>query len=1368
MTSMASQRRALSIILPPEAPWFTAIPVTMTLPYETVLLLNTSITDVPMDSGLFLLKACTSGGPFTDTASGACTNAADPAAALCAYGEGSSCTACPVGAALCPGGFRTWPLTGWWAAREGPGGPLVACAPPAVRCRGWDAAAGVTLCSTGYEPGSAACALCASGYYSDPFSPYCLPCPAPGATSGLTGLQAAGALAAAVAAALAVVFVVVWALSGAATDAVAVTGQFAMTAGISLQTVAAVSRATPPGLPASYVALMSIFAAAQLEVTAAPAACTGAPPFDAAVAVLAAALGAFATLVLLSPPLHRFCRRAAASLATRAAVASGAKPPPATAMPAMPASIAQRLPNVKPAAATAALVAGMATSDAVAASAAGSFSSSAAAQTAASAATSTEDIASTGEVSRPDPATAPEAASTEVLGTDAAAFSKVALTDEALASMPVAIAVPETALQPSSASASSLPASSSLSRPSTVLALSCLWRFASARARIVTSALPPSMLLRDYARVGALSALVLLYSPAAAQALRLLGCSATPSSVRAYALQPGANGATMGLSSSSAAWAALRACSSGGSNAAGCTPSALRQLPEPLTVLTLRVDPAFVCWEGAHVPAGALAAIVTGLVLLAFPVMLAVWASALVRRLLRRAASPAAAARLHAAAATVGSRTDGFDERNDATLEGEVWAAAKRWDALRQAAWVAAAAPPYDGWRVRVRFAVARLCGIGKRHARPEPLEPAAVRLAAAGAGILVLPGDIGGSRAALRRAVIAEAVRAAALRKDGELDAHGTALAAAAAALASAHVEAAARASAKGLPPPHPPPGLRSLSSGASMGLSGRLSAAGASIHRPAPGVDFDMDEVTAANDDAPPPITASDVLDAASALRGRAALPARPIFSGMYRPSAWPFLLADLAALLLLQAIAVGWRTPLSAGAAAGRACATWAVLVALTVAQVVGTPHAAHADGTGRQAVRYAAAVAAAFSAAVNFAAAILSVEPSVMSLATGSAAGAAPTYSSPVASGLSWTALIAAVAILVILVFAVLGAARIRGRIRTIDTAVASRAREAVAAASARLNSKQATAAAAAVAAIEAEDASRFGAEADPDLLAAMREARIENLGLRASLRAISPGVSASVTGTAGLVGEGTGSERRISVLPHNFTPRLHNAAVASHAAVSAEPPAPSRASSLAFTHDDIVVDAEYDTNDEDEDEDEAADGFDGEHVMPTSAASVAAAAATSIATPSKWRFASFFLPPLAPATTAPDPAPAASSGRRRAALTPGRILPSPGRAPLPPALAAAAAIVRGSRTPHVMIASRDARPRSAIPTVTAARTAFEPPGVSHGDEDADWATARPLPKRRSELSAPLAAAAALARPGSFAVARQSRTLPSSPR
>lgn len=104
-------------------------------------------------------------GLYTDPATGACTNASDPASAACAFGAGDGCRPCPSNA-LCPGGLRAWPVPGYWSPGEGSADLLPCSAPGATkRCVGWNSAVGGVKCGVGYLQGSYLCGACAQAYF---------------------------------------------------------------------------------------------------------------------------------------------------------------------------------------------------------------------------------------------------------------------------------------------------------------------------------------------------------------------------------------------------------------------------------------------------------------------------------------------------------------------------------------------------------------------------------------------------------------------------------------------------------------------------------------------------------------------------------------------------------------------------------------------------------------------------------------------------------------------------------------------------------------------------------------------------------------------------------------------------------------------------------------------------------------------------------------------------------------------------------------------------------------------------------------------------------------------------------------------------
>jgi len=280
----------------------------MTLPYVAAL------PPTPLAPGFTFVAACTVLG-FTDPSSGACLNASDPAAALCAFGAADGCVPCPTApdgalAALCPGGYLAWPLPGWWSP-DGATAALAACAPPAAdRCRGWDATLAAVRCGPAYVQGSPLCGACAPGYAAAPYSTYCLPCLAsPGLAAPALGLAgaAAGAWLLAAGGALAATA----ATGGTPASAAVLAARFLRTAALALQTAASVLVAAAPGLPAAYAAAVTGYGAALLLALppTQPGACSQPLLADGAALLGAAFALAAALLLVVAPQPLRRCLR---------------------------------------------------------------------------------------------------------------------------------------------------------------------------------------------------------------------------------------------------------------------------------------------------------------------------------------------------------------------------------------------------------------------------------------------------------------------------------------------------------------------------------------------------------------------------------------------------------------------------------------------------------------------------------------------------------------------------------------------------------------------------------------------------------------------------------------------------------------------------------------------------------------------------------------------------------------------------------------------------------------------------------------------------------------------------------------------------
>jgi hypothetical protein len=94
----------------------------------------------------------------------------------CAFGAGSNCVRCPANA-LCPGGYRAWPLAGYYTAAES-SGTIIACPPPFQRALPWLERFSIGLAvRQAYLQGSFTCAACAAGFYPRPCDGTCSPCP---------------------------------------------------------------------------------------------------------------------------------------------------------------------------------------------------------------------------------------------------------------------------------------------------------------------------------------------------------------------------------------------------------------------------------------------------------------------------------------------------------------------------------------------------------------------------------------------------------------------------------------------------------------------------------------------------------------------------------------------------------------------------------------------------------------------------------------------------------------------------------------------------------------------------------------------------------------------------------------------------------------------------------------------------------------------------------------------------------------------------------------------------------------------------------------------------------------------------------------
>jgi hypothetical protein len=145
-----------------------AVPVSAMEGFSSFVFTETS------DIGLYVSSSCLAAG-FPELAVEVCLNVSNPDSRLCSFGAGSECQQCPFGA-VCPGGFRAWPLPGYFSPHERTT-EVVPCPAPASRCTGWNVAAGHTKCDQQYEDGSYFCVACKTGYYVE-YDGSCAVCPA--------------------------------------------------------------------------------------------------------------------------------------------------------------------------------------------------------------------------------------------------------------------------------------------------------------------------------------------------------------------------------------------------------------------------------------------------------------------------------------------------------------------------------------------------------------------------------------------------------------------------------------------------------------------------------------------------------------------------------------------------------------------------------------------------------------------------------------------------------------------------------------------------------------------------------------------------------------------------------------------------------------------------------------------------------------------------------------------------------------------------------------------------------------------------------------------------------------------------------------
>jgi hypothetical protein len=227
--------------------------------------------------GLYFTSRCTASG-FADIPTEVCLNASHPGHTLCLFGAGSSCRLCPNGA-LCPGGFRAWPLSGYYTVSEATG-TVVKCPVPESRCNGWDASTGTVRCGVGYRLGGYMCMSCENGFYAS-HDGTCAPCPASVNMSGAVIISMLTFLAYMLAG-LGVLYGVCLAVlkvgGGSFLNVRSSFVSLIIWTFTTLQTVAQLGKLATHGMPSDLHAVYQALLVFQFEGASIPAACTGQDP----------------------------------------------------------------------------------------------------------------------------------------------------------------------------------------------------------------------------------------------------------------------------------------------------------------------------------------------------------------------------------------------------------------------------------------------------------------------------------------------------------------------------------------------------------------------------------------------------------------------------------------------------------------------------------------------------------------------------------------------------------------------------------------------------------------------------------------------------------------------------------------------------------------------------------------------------------------------------------------------------------------------------------------------------------------------------------------------------------------------------------
>jgi sugar lactone lactonase YvrE len=249
-------------------------------------------------TGLYLTESCTADG-FVDPSTGICANVSDPRHRDCGFGAGGACTTCPQHS-VCPGGFRAVPLQGFYAASERTGVILECPAPNLQRCTGWDATHAAVACGNGYTAAYAGCAACAPGYYAAQDGT-CEACPTQKPSVGqvlFPVLEFLGILAAACASVFGVVVTIAKVRHASLVGLPKRVLQLGVWTFSTVQLVAQVGQAAPPGLPAVILSAYAQLSVFQFRGVATPSACIPGFPFVNEISAMTIAL--FLTIGMLT------------------------------------------------------------------------------------------------------------------------------------------------------------------------------------------------------------------------------------------------------------------------------------------------------------------------------------------------------------------------------------------------------------------------------------------------------------------------------------------------------------------------------------------------------------------------------------------------------------------------------------------------------------------------------------------------------------------------------------------------------------------------------------------------------------------------------------------------------------------------------------------------------------------------------------------------------------------------------------------------------------------------------------------------------------------------------------------------------------